>query len=431
MRLLARLLPLGLSALCLTGCVGISGTTSSQPASMGPVRLTTTICAVGSPSCTAKSNSGSFYGFLSDNNSDQTVPMQVLFGVRLPEGTTPPDDLTATVGGGTLALSRNASYEARLQAFEPAPAGERWWGWLSATYVYSRSSAQSLAVTVETALPRPADGGAYPSPMHWRSVVGAREVTAGFPASRPVACGTTVEDFYEGFNEMNPDNAAPSVVCLDSPDPSGARGYLEAPVTDFGLAAGAVTKAPPGSTVGVVLQAVRTGPADPSTTFALTVTGGPPGATVTLDRTTAPLGGDAAQPVVASVAVPPGTPAGDYPITLDATAPGKPSRTVTAGFSVVPVPVATVTPTATATPTAVPDTTKPRLGKVTLRHRRVRFTLSEAATVTVRVGARRVRRALPAGMGRLRLPRGKGRKVRVSAVDAAGNRSATKTLRRR
>ena len=438
MRLARRLALCALIVTGLSGCIGIQSTTTTQPASMGPVRLTTTVCSTGSPGCAATTNTGSLYALLDDANSDTSVPIQVLHAVRLPVGTTPPETLTATLsGGGTLGFSRSPSLEERLQTLEPAPAGERWWGWLSSPYAYSRTSKQGLSVTVETALPRPADNGAYPSPLHWRPVVGARLVEADLPADRPVACGDTNDDLYDGIDERATNSATPTVVCVDSPDPGGTRGFLEAPVTDFGLTATAPTKVPPGSTVGVVFEARRTGPADAATTFALAVAGGPPGAALTLDRTDVPLGTDNARPVVVTVAVPPATAAGSYPITLDATATGKPARTATAELVVEPVatpaPAQTPGPAPTAVPTAPPDTTAPTLSRVTLRGKRVRFTLSEAATVTVRVGGRRARKALAGGKRSLKLPsfkRKPGRyTVRVAATDSAGNRSAVKRVR--
>ena len=75
------------------------------------------------------------------------------------------------------------------------------------------------------------------------------------------------------------------------------------------------------------------------------------------------------------------------------------------------------------------DTTPPRLSRVRLRGRRLSFTLSERATVTVRVAGRRLVRTRAAGRRSVRLPRMRGRRVSVVAVDAAGNRS--EVVRRR
>jgi hypothetical protein len=85
----------------------------------------------------------------------------------------------------------------------------------------------------------------------------------------------------------------------------------------------------------------------------------------------------------------------------------------------------------------VSDTTPPAVSRLEVRRHgtRLRLRLSEAAAIRVRVqkrarGAWRtvktIRRSLPAGRVRLKLPgRGSGRRrVTVVAVDAAGNRAA-------
>jgi hypothetical protein len=89
-------------------------------------------------------------------------------------------------------------------------------------------------------------------------------------------------------------------------------------------------------------------------------------------------------------------------------------------------------------PAPVQDTVAPRVTKIRLAHRRsVRFTLSEAARVTVRITrAHRkaivLRRSVAAGQVALRLrhalPRGRCA-IRVMAVDAAGNRAIPQQIR--
>jgi hypothetical protein len=60
----------------------------------------------------------------------------------------------------------------------------------------------------------------------------------------------------------------------------------------------------------------------------------------------------------------------------------------------------------------------------------VRFRLSEAATVTLRAQGVKRTVALPAGAQRVRVARGAAR-VKLRAVDAAGNRSAPLKVRKR
>jgi hypothetical protein len=331
---LAAVAAVGVSALTLSGCIAINSTSSSQPQSMGPLKLTVNACANGAPGCNGPSNSGSIYGFLIGPPAlDDNFGAQYLVGMRLPNGSEPSQSFQASHGGGTLAFTRSPSYEAELQALEPAPAGERWWGWISAQTIYSLSAPQSFSATVEATLPPPPGDGPLTSPLRWRPVVGTRWVDgpAMLPANRPVNCGNTNEQLYEGFGENGGSNT--SIHCVDSPSPDATRGFLGAPFVDFGVT-GTSAEATPDSTLSVPFFAVRSGLADPDTTFALAATSGIPGGTVSLDRTTVSLGGDSSQPVLARVTIPAGTPAGVYPVAVTATAPGKPTRTGTSNVTV-------------------------------------------------------------------------------------------------
>jgi hypothetical protein len=312
---------------------------------MGPVNFSLSLCATGAPSCSGAANNGSAYGFLDGSDSDMEVAVQVLVAIRLPAGSTPAEQFNGTLAGGTaVAFARSASFEAELQTLEPAPSGERWWGWLSASFQYSRNSPQSMSVGFSASVPQPAGDGPLPSPMHWRPTVGARFTQgSGGDGGRTVDCGETNDQLYGGFNEGG--GGQPSVVCVDSPSPDATRGYLEAPITDWGLE-GSPAQAPPGSTVTMTFLAKRSGAADAKTTFSLAPSGGAPGGAVTLDRTTVGLGGDSTVPVLATVAIPPGTAPGTYFVTVTGTASGKPARAGTAILTVTaPAPVVTATPT--------------------------------------------------------------------------------------
>jgi hypothetical protein len=417
--------------------VAINGTSTGQPESMGPVSLAIGACVTGSPACTGESNTGSIYELI----ADESVQAQVLVGVRLPLGSTPPENLLASLsGGGTLTFSRSPSYEAELQALEPAPTGERWWGWISVATTYSHVKSQGFTVGLTATLPRPPDTGPLESPMHWRPVVGTRSVEASLPASRAVKCGNTNQELYEGFDELG---SGPTIVCVDSPSPPATRGFLTAPLTDFGILGGAV-QASPGSTVTGAFIARRSGPADPATTFSLAASTEVPGGTVTIDKTSASLGGDAAQPVLATIGVPANTPSGTYPVTLKATAPGKPERGGTISVTVVAKPLtirASLTrqrfrakPKRSKSGKAVP----PRVGT------KLKVDLSEAAELSIEVvklGKRpkalgTVTRSLPVGrstiairgrIGQVRLGTGAHR-ITLIATNAAGQRSAPTRL---
>jgi hypothetical protein len=323
LRKLLVLLAVAVAALALSGCVTLSGTGSFQVESMGPVTLSVSGCSSGSPGCAGETNTGSIYELM----GSQDVDVQLLLAVRLPDGSAPPANLIANLtGGGFLPFARSTSYEAELQALEPAPAGERWWGWLSSVINYSQTSKQGFNVQLTATLPRPADGGPFESPMRWRPVLGARVAEGTYLPGRAVKCGTTNKDLYEGFEE--PGGSGESVICIDAPSPAATRGFVEAALTDFGII-GTTVQAPPGSTVTAPFIAKRSGPASPGVTFTLSAQGGVPGGTLAIDRTTASLGGDATQPVLAMIGVPADAAAGSYPVTLTAAAPGKPTRTGT------------------------------------------------------------------------------------------------------
>jgi hypothetical protein len=321
--------------------------------------------------------------------------------------------------------------------------------------------------------------------MHWRPVVGGRPTSNRFPGTRPVDCGSSVDDFYGGWGETR--TVGERTICVSYPGPDATRGYLDAPIVDFGLS-GSTVQASPGATTTATFLAIRSGVADPATTFALRATGGPPGATIALDRATASLR-DATTPVLATISVPLGAAPGSYPVTLTATAPGKPERSAVSTVVVPGTPEAPRPPPTQPTPPTPPveparDVTTPILDGASVTARRfragarvvparrgraaigttVRLRLSEPATVLTavhridsgrRVKGRCVARArrgarcqlapqlgslapqsLPAGassfavtgrLGRRTLAAGRYRLTLV-ATDAAGNRSVPRTL---
>lgn len=372
------LLPLLAAAVLLTGCISITSVGTSQPQSMGPVRLTVRACASGSPGCPASPSGRSAYNALVEFRVDDPLPLQPLVAIRLPLGATPPESVTAQTSGGTIAFARSMSYESELETFEPAPAGERWWGWLGRAVDYGTRGPQSFSFTVEVSLPRPADGGPLPSPMRWRPVVGGRPAFGRLSPERPVDCGTTAAQFYGGWSESG--TVGEDTVCVSYPNAAETRGFLDAPIVDFGLT-GATVTASAGSTTTATLVATRTGLPDPATTFSLAVSGGPAGAAITLDRSTVSLR-EATTPVTATIAVPAGTAPGSYPITVTATAPGKPARSAVATL-VVPVPPEQPRDPGTPRGPMIPDDsrlqpTPPRLPTLTARLSPARFAAGRA-----------------------------------------------------
>ena len=430
-------------SITLSGCVGLSSTGSKQNQSMGSVTLTFSACANGSPGCSAPSNTGSVYDAVNLGNS--SVEGQALAAVRLPDGPTPPQQLTAALGGGgSLTFNRSLSYETQLQQLEPAPPGEKWWGWLSDKFTYSETSKQSFTISITVDPPSLAEGP-LPSPMHWRPVVGSRGVESGLPNTRPVICGQTTDDLYNGYSETG--NAGSTIACIDSPDAGGARGFLGAPITDFGLTGTTVT-VPAGGTVSATFLARRSGTGDPSTTFSLSAATGVPGGSVSIDRSSVLLAGDSTQPVLATIGVPAGTAPGSYPVTLTATAPGKPTRNATVTVVVPGDPneaprIKAASLTRQRFAARKPKGTSARSGAPV--GAKLKVTLSERATLSVKIekGKRQPRKRLgtpvkvlpqgqstiPVGGKLLGVKLTPGRyRITLTAKDGGGLSSAPKTL---
>ena len=213
-----------------------------------------------------------------------------------------------------------------------------------------------------------------------------------------------------------PSGSSESVVCIDSPTPDAARGFLVAPIVDFGLV-GTDLSAPAGSSVTATFLAKRSGVPDFGTTFDLAASGGPPGSTLTLDRSTVPLGGDPTTVVLATVVIPPGTTPGTYPITVTGTAAGKPTRSGTAVLT-VPAPA--------APPPAAADTVAPVLRSASLSRRRFRVG-SKSTPLVAATPAGTVLRVDPSEAVKLtatveRLQKGRRKGSRCSARAKTGRR---------
>jgi hypothetical protein len=401
------------AALLLSGCLGIESTTSSQPALLGPVRLTTVACDPGQPgnACTAQTSNGSPFG----------GTVQLLYAVRLPAGTVAPSTFTATsddTPAVTTTMTENAGYEQQLQAAAPAGQGQRWWGYLSAPV---ETSAARVTFALDVTPGRTADGAPAASPLAWRAVVGGRTVSDTLTADRAVDCipATDPSGTVYTANSEDPEDFA-SIVCIDSPDPDGVVGDPDlAPFTALALS-GAPTSAAAGSTGTLTFTARRSG--IDAQSVSLTTAGGPAGATRTPSVATLPLSGDATRTLTVAVAVPATTPAGAYPVTLTATAPGGRTETATATLTVTAAP-------------ATPDTTAPVVSKVKVKKGKVKLTSSEPATVKITVKAttkakpkpkaKKLTRTVRAGKASVKLPRlAPGRyTVVVKATDAAGNKA--------
>jgi hypothetical protein len=231
---------------------------------------------------------------------------QVLMGYRIPSQATPPETVAAS--DVPLVLSRNGSYTAELQRLAPAPAGQQWVGYLSPAFAYSPSqNEQSATVVARMMLLRDGNGGPFPSPFHYRTIVGYRQARGD--AGRPVNCG-------EALESANDDGTT----CMSYPAPDQLASDVKVATRDLGVLHGAAGTAPRGGSGTVTFTVAFSGEA-PAPSFALAPTTTIPGGTVSAPPSVAGGG-----PVAVAVNVPASAPPGVYEIALTATHPNGQTR---------------------------------------------------------------------------------------------------------
>lgn len=295
-----RLLLISLAlAVALPGCVSIAEESARQLDEVGDVELTTVICAAqarNAPTCPAGENSEISSG----------TDYQVLMGYRIPAQAVPPETVSATEL--PLTLSRNMSYSAELQRLAPAPAGQQWVGYVSPSMPYSPvQSEQSATMVARIMLVRDATGAPFPTPFHYRTIVGHRQ--SRDDPNRPVDCG-------EALHHSNDDGTT----CLSFPAADQLASDVKVPTRDLGVLGGAAGSAPRGGSGSVAFTVAYSGDA-PAPSFALAATTTVPGGTVSAPPSVA---GAAVVPV--TVSVPASTAPGLYEVALTATHPSGESR---------------------------------------------------------------------------------------------------------
>ena len=285
-------------AAAFTGCVSIASESARQLDEVGDVELTTVVCASqpGNAAYCPVSDSAEF------TNSDH----QLLMGYRIPSQAAPPETVSAT--DVELTLSRNASYTAELQRLSPAPTGQQWVGYLSPAFTYSPAQTEQMATVVaRMMLVRDPNGAPFPSPFHYRTIVGHRQ--SRDDPNRPVDCG-------EALQNVNDDGTT----CMSYPSVEELASDLKVATRDLGILNGAVGTAPRGGSGTVTFTVAYSGDsASPS--FALATTTTVPGGSATAQPSAAGSG-----PVPVNVAVPASTAPGIYEVTLSATHPSGQSR---------------------------------------------------------------------------------------------------------
>jgi hypothetical protein len=447
-----------LTASCLSGCVVIQQISESQTG-VGPVAVTIKFCSssddgaamTARPVCRELGNPGdpTVDPTANDGASASTGPLglnQMLFGFRLPTAATPPAALTINEAPGVSVLP-SPSYSAALQALQPAPAGQRWAG-----YIASGSLTTQAALDAGTDPPSYTLRGAFAntgSPFRYRPVIGVRNLThptAGGP-TRPVNCAEVTTN--PGPNPGDPPVTSPTTTCIDSPSPAAggvapnrtfaARALSVVNGTPFSVKQGATTK--PG------FQVSAQGPPGYGT-FALSVNATLPAAAPSITPITLSPTGPGRTSTKVAMTVPARTPLGTYTLSVKASSAGQTStgsRTFTVTDGVAPKPrlkiarrldrrgrlaVKVKCPLAESTRCAgsLVATSRarfpsgPRGAPRKLKLGKASFRVARGKTKTVRL------KASPAAAAVLRAARVVKAQIQVTARDAADN-SATRRVR--
>lgn len=208
-RLPVLIVAFGALAALLSGCIGIKPGTYklTQPAGIGAVNLRIAVCtlAFGAPP------PGSEIPTVACGSPEKSGTGQMLATLMVPVGSTTPQSFNAVPGpgAGATTFTRNAELTAQMNAteFSPGtvgpPSGFELAGYSSGTV--AESSAQEFTWTIEAGvgLPPGAGGGSYGGPFKATVIVGWRNVTPEFPASRPINCKEEPAETICGIPQPN------------------------------------------------------------------------------------------------------------------------------------------------------------------------------------------------------------------------------------
>jgi hypothetical protein len=306
--------------------VSIVSETASQPAP-GLVSLNVVVCAsdyMGTKSDTCKPINvveTHNYPYGIEIISDGTVDNgQMLVAFRVPDGSTAPATFLSDDSAASFAQS--PSYTIQITSLFPPAAGKHWVGYISTVKPFDKTQPadRQTAFHAVFTLPRAADGSPFTGPFPWRVVVGFRALTSIADAANPV------------------DDCSGVVFCADTPMTANIPTNLEAPVSDFGVLAGAPVTVLQGATATVSTPVHFTDGGGLGTQH-LTVSAATdlPSTTATPSAASLDLVADSTTPIGVTVPVPASTPLGTYTVTTTVTggAPTLVSRSNTAAITVV------------------------------------------------------------------------------------------------
>ncbi len=323
-------------AAAFSGCVVIKSNSSVQRDAIGDVQVTTTFCSSDtnsndsgySPSdsaCQGASHGGN------SNLDTGNGSYQLLLAYRIPTAAQAPDTIVTTnpSGANKITFSPSSGYTAALQSSSPAPAGEKWVGFMSGVVNYTTAGGQYATVSPRFVLAPGADGSPFAGPFTYRVAVGSREVGGSNLATRPVSCGSPVTSF----------NVSDNTICVDDPNPSGLATDLQQPTQDFGiLDPPGPQSVSQGNVARLRFETAYSGDGNPAPDFDLSASTDVPGATaIPSTPTINPDDDDTAVRVI--MRVPADAQPGSYGVTLTAALPNGQTRTSTHPVLITPTTV--------------------------------------------------------------------------------------------
>jgi hypothetical protein len=289
-------------AIAVSGCITIKSQSTSQRVA-GVISLNLGVCASDDDrnvydDCDSVAPGRNTAESHNSDDAEAEGLGQLLVGFRVPVGTVAPGGFPSA--DDDVFFSASPSYTAALSSRFPAPAGARWFGYISTPKLFDLGNPSGLQTNLrpEFTLPPQPGGAPFAGPFPWRAVAGLRPLGDQNDAGDPVVCGD---------------------LCFDSPQTERVATNLSARVSDFGVLAGASATAGHGETATVAFP-VRylDGRGMGSQTLSLSATTNLPGASATPSETTLTVAPGSTTTVTVDVPVPQATPLGAYAVTLSA-----------------------------------------------------------------------------------------------------------------
>ncbi|MFL5827295.1 MAG: hypothetical protein ACJ76V_12290 [Thermoleophilaceae bacterium] len=259
---------------------------------------------------------------------------QSFLGFRVPQGAELPESISTT-SGHSATYFKNDTYTSELQRLVPAPAGEKWVGYISnADSIIASDTPTTGTVELDIPLPKGADGAPFNGPFTYRTVTGGRFTGPGNPfPSQQVRCDPTDPTAPNLTDSMDISGAA---VCIASPsDLTTIKADEQLATRDLSLQPGSARAILPGDTGNVPFNAKFAGPDATGVNMLMTATSNLAGAFV--QPSVASFTPSPDNLLNVSVKVPARAAPGTYTTTLRA-AQGDAIRTATASFTVPALP---------------------------------------------------------------------------------------------